>query len=238
MWDSIFYFVMVPMVYIAAAIFILGILFKLIMVIASPAIPGTLGVFPRKVPGPIGVLKDSLLVPAAWRHSKIFWFFTIAFHLAFLLLFIGHLELIREIKIIQVIPHKVFLGAGFVGIVLIITTLYFLFRRFSSPVRGISVPEDYILLLLLFLTMIFGSHLHLADRYSESGIDIQLADYRAYLSSLIAFKPVVPEEISFSPHYVLVVLHIFFANLFLIFFPFSKMIHAVFTFAAHILKRK
>lgn len=226
------------MVYIAAAIFIIGILFKLFMVIVSPPITGTLGLFPRKIPGPIGILKDSLLVPTAWRHSKIFWFFIIAFHLAFLLLFIGHLELIREFKIIQVIRHEVFLGAGFVGIVLIITTLYFLFRRFSSPVRGISVPEDYILLLLLFLTMIFGSHLHLAARYTESGLDIQVEDYRTYLSSLVAFKPLVPEEISDSPHYVLVVLHIFFANLFLIFFPFSKMIHSVFTFAAHILKRK
>jgi len=238
MWDSIFYFVMVPMVYIAAAIFVLGILFKLVMVLLSPALPGTLGVFPRKVPGPIGILKDSLLAPTAWRHSKIFWSVIIAFHVAFFLLFIGHLELIREIKLIQVIPHDVFLGAGWVGIVLIITTLYFLFRRFGSPVRGISVPEDFILLLLLFLTMAFGSHLHLAARYSETGLDITVPDYRAYLSSLIALKPVVPEEISFSPHYVIVVLHIFFANLFLIFFPFSKMIHAVFTFFAHKLKRK
>lgn len=238
MWDSIFYFVMVPMVYIAAAIFVLGILFKLVMALLSPALPGTLGMFPRKVPRPIGILKDSLLVPTAWRHSKIFWFVTIAFHAAFLLLFLGHLELIREIKLIQIIPHDVFLGAGFVGIVLIITTLYFLFRRFSSPVRFISVPEDYLLLLLLFLTMVFGSHLNLAAAYSETGLDITVPDYRAYLSSLIALKPVVPEEISFSPHYVIVVLHIFFANLFLIFFPFSKMIHAVFTFFAHKLKRK
>lgn len=238
MWDSIFYFVMVPMVYIAAAIFILGILFKLAMILLSPSLPGTLGVFPRKVPRPIGILKDSLLVPTAWRHSKIFWFVTIAFHAAFLLLFIGHLELIREIKLIQIIPHDIFLGAGFVGIVLIITTLYYLFRRFGSPVRGISVPEDYILLLLLFLTMVFGSHLNLAARYSETGLDITAADYRAYLSSLVAFKPVVPEEISYSPHYIMVVLHILFANLFLIFFPFSKMIHAVFTFFAHRLKRE
>jgi nitrate reductase gamma subunit len=229
---------MVPMVYIAAAIFILGILFKLVMVLSSPSLPGTLGVFPRKVPLPVGILKDSLLVPTAWKYSKIFWFVTIAFHAAFLLLFLGHLELVREIKLIQIIPHDIFLGAGFVGIVLVFTTLYFLFRRFASPVRGISVPEDYILLLLLFLTMVFGSHLHLAARYSETGLDITVADYRAYLGSLAAFKPVVPEEISYSPHYVIVVLHIFFANLFLIFFPFSKMIHAVFTFFAHKLKRK
>jgi nitrate reductase gamma subunit len=209
-----------------------------LLVLFSPSIPGTLGIFPRKLPRPLGVLKEAFLVPAAWRQSKIFWLFIVAFHVAFLLLFIGHLELIREIKIIQIIPHEVFLGAGWVGIVLVISTLFFLLRRFSSPVRGISVPEDYLLLILLFLTIIFGSHMHLAARYGVAGFDIQVEDYRAYLSSLFAFKPMVPEEISDSPHYVILVLHIFFANLVMITFPFSKMIHSVFVFFAQQLKRK
>jgi nitrate reductase gamma subunit len=238
MWNSIFYFVMVPMVYIAFATLILGIIFKFLRVWFSPSIPGTLGIFPQKIPRPLGVLKDSFLVPAAWKKSKIFWLAIISFHIAFILLILGHLELIKEIKIIQVIPHQVFLGAGWVGIILTITTLYFLFRRFSSPVRLISVPEDYILLILLFLTIIFGSHMHLAARYSESGFDIQLSDFRAYLSSLFAFKPAIPSEISDSPHYVLLVIHIFLANLVMIFFPFSKMIHSVFVFFSQNLKRK
>ena len=238
MWNSIYYFVMVPMVYIAFAILILGVIYKFLRVLLSPSIPGTLGLFPRKLPRPLGVLKDSFLVPAAWRESKIFWLVIIAFHVAFVLLFLGHLELIKEIKIIQIIPHQVFLGAGWVGIALTITTLYFLFRRFSSPVRQISVPEDFLLLILLFLTIIFGSHMHLAARYSEVGFDIQVSDYRAYLSSLFAFKPVIPSEISDSPHYVLMVIHVFFANLVMIFFPFSKMIHSVFVFFAQQLKRK
>ena len=237
MWNSIYYFVMVPMVYIAFATLILGILFKFMRVVFSPPIPGALGIFPRKLPKPLGVLKDSFLVPAAWCSSKIFWLAIMAFHLAFLLLFIGHLELIKDFKIIQVISHEVFLGAGWVGMVLIFTTLFFLMRRFSSPVRQISIPEDYILLIVLFLTFIFGSHMHLAARYSESGFDIQVGDYRAYLSSLFAFKPAIPAEISDSPHYIMLVLHIFLANLVMIFFPFSKMIHSVFVFFAQRIKR-
>jgi nitrate reductase gamma subunit len=229
---------MVPMVYIAFATLILGILFKFMLVVFSPPIPGTMGIFPRKLPKPLGVLKDSFLIPAAWRSSKIFWLAIVAFHLAFLLLFIGHLELIKDFKIIQVISHEVFLGAGWVGIVLIFTTLYFLMRRFGSPVRQISIPEDYILLIVLFLTFIFGSHMHLAARYSESGFDIQVGDFRAYLSSLFAFNPIIPEEISESPHYILLVIHVLLANLFMIFFPFSKMIHSVFVFFAHKIKRK
>lgn len=238
MWNSIYYFIMVPMVYVAFAILILGIIFKFCMVMFSPAIPGTLGVFPRKIPRGLGILKDSLLAPAAWKKNKVFWLIIMAFHVAFLLLILGHLELIREFKIIQVIPHEIFLGAGWVGITLMITTLYFLMRRFSSPVRGISIPEDFILLILLFLTIIFGSHMHLAARYSETGFDIQIADYRAYLSSLFDFRPAIPGEITDSPHYVLLVLHVLFANLVMIFFPFSKMIHSIFVFFSHKLKRK
>jgi nitrate reductase gamma subunit len=154
------------------------------------------------------------------------------------LLFFGHLELIKEFKFIQLIPHDVFLGAGWVGIALMFTTIYFMMRRFSTPVRQISVPEDYILLILLFLTIIFGSHMHLAARYSESGFDIVVGDYRAYLSSLFAFKPKLPDEITQSPHYVILVIHIFFANLVMIFFPFSKMIHSVFVFLSQNFKRK
>lgn len=238
MWDTIYYLVMVPMVYVAFAVLILGTLYKLVRVMAAPTVPGSMGMFPRRVPRPIGVLKDSFLAVPAWRKSKVFWVVIMAFHIAFVLLFLGHLELIKEFKFIQLIPHEVFLGAGWVGIVLIFTTAYFMMRRFSSPVRLISVPEDYVMLILLFLTIIFGSHLHLAARYSETGLDIVVADYRAYLGSLFAFKPKIPDEILYSPHYVILVIHIFFANLVMIFFPFSKMIHSVFVFLSQNFKRK
>jgi nitrate reductase gamma subunit len=238
MWDTIFYLIMVPMVYVAFATLLLGTIYKFVRVMASPTVPGSMGMFPRKLPKTLGVLKDSFLVVSAWRKSKVFWVVILAFHMAFILLFVGHLELIREFKFIQVIRHEVFLGAGWVGIILMVTTLYFLMRRFSTPVRQISVPEDYILLILLFLTIIFGSHMHLAARYSETGFDIVVDDYRAYLSSLFAFKPKIPEEISYSPHYVILVIHIFFANLVMIFFPFSKMIHSIFVFLSHNFKRK
>ncbi len=239
MWDKIYYFVMVPMVYAAFAILILGIIFKFVLYLVSPGIKGTRATFPKRLPRMIGVLTDAFAVPTAFRKARVFWFFIIAFHVSFLLLFIGHLELIRNFKILQVIPHEVFLGAGWVGITIIVAVLFFLFRRFTPPSRIISVPEDYILLLLLFLASIFGSHMHLAARYGIAGFDIPLDEgYRAYLGSMAAFKPELPATITSSPHYVIVMLHIFFANLFLMIFPFSKMIHSVFIFFSFNLKRK
>jgi len=237
-WSDVFYFVMVPMVYAAFLIFIAGVIFRLIVVFSSKKARGTFSTYPKKLPRPLGVLKDAFLVPVAWRRDKILWFFIIVYHAAFVLLFIGHLELIKNFALIQVIPHKVFLGAGVVGIVLIVSVLYFLFRRFKSPWRGISVPEDFLILLLLFVTMIIGSHLNLASRYNAAGFDIPVQDYRTYLSSLLAFRPVIPDGITGSPHYVLVALHIFFANLVLMIIPFSKIIHMAFTFLSLNVQRK
>ena len=77
------------------------------------------------------------------------WVFLIMFHVAFLLLVLGHLELISGIGVLQMIKHEVFLGSGFVGITLFVALLFLLFRRFHSPNRELSVPEDYYLLILL-----------------------------------------------------------------------------------------
>ena len=98
--------------------------------------------------------------------------------------------------------------------------------------------EDFVLLILLFLTMVIGSHLHLAARYGVAGFDIPVEDYRAYLSGMMCLAPVIPDGIKGSPHYVLVALHIFLANLVLIFFPFTKMVHSVFAFFAHNIARR
>jgi nitrate reductase gamma subunit len=147
------------------------------------------------------------------------------FHLCFFLLVIGHIELIAKIDALQVIGHEVFIGRGLVGLVLALALLFFLFRRFVSPNRDLSVPEDYYLLILLFLTVIFGSEMDWARRwYDYSEMTVQ--DYRAYLFSLLMLKPVLPAAITGSGHSFMLVLHVFFANLFLMFFPFSKIMHA------------
>lgn len=240
MWSNVFYFVMVPMVYIACAVLVGGLIFKLAVILFSKKFKGSLATYPKRLPRPVGVAVEAFAVPSAWRKDKAFWLFIIAFHVSFFLLILGHLELIREFKLLQIIPHQVFLGAGAVGIILIVTVLYFLFRRFRSPWREISVPEDFLILILLFLTMFLGSHLHLSARLYAGGgaFDIPVEAYREYLSSLVAFKPTVPSGIADSPHYILVALHIFLANLVLMLLPFSKVIHMVFTFLSLNLKRK
>jgi nitrate reductase gamma subunit len=233
------YFILIPMVYIAFATLIFGLIYRFYSIWKAPAPVGTGAIFPKKGSKVSGLIYDAMLVPMAYAKQKGFWFIIMLFHITFFFLFLGHLELVADFKFIQIIPHRIFLGGGLVGIILMLTTLYFLFRRFGTPYREISIPEDFIILLVLFFCILFGSILHLAERYSDWGavLRVDINVYRNWLQSLLLFKPQLSYNITELSHYTILVLHVLFANIFLMMFPFSKMIHSVFTFLAHYRKR-
>ena len=234
--QSIYYFVLVPMVYIAFSIFAVGTTFRLINIFRQPKHPTTLQIYPEKTPRWLWALHDTFLFPTVRRHKPMLWCFLITFHICLLLLLIGHIELLGEFKVFQVIPHQVFIGQGFVGLIVAICLLYFLFRRFLSPVRELSVAEDYYLLILLLLIVIFGSEMDWARRWYEYG-ELDTEDYQAYLWSLLTFRPVLPDNVIYSGHSFMLVLHVFFANLFLIFFPFSQAMHSFLSLPVNKLRR-
>jgi nitrate reductase gamma subunit len=224
------------MVYVACAVFVVGTVIRLVKILLEPKHPTTLQIYPEQRPRWLWALHDTFLLPTVRRHKPVFWIVLMLFHIAFLLLIIGHLELIAEIKIFQLIPHEVFLGKGFVGLVLCLAVLYFLFRRLVSPTKDLSVPEDYYLLILLLLTFIFGSQMDWARRWY--GYDSLTVDgYREYLSSLLYLKPYVSSDLTAPGHSFMLLLHVFFANLFLIFFPFSDFMHSVFSLPMNKLRR-
>jgi nitrate reductase gamma subunit len=224
------------MVYVAFATFIIGTTVRLIKIFREPKHPTTLQIFPEKRPKWLWALHDTFLFPTVRRHKPVLWVFLMAFHICILLLIIGHLELFGEIKIFQIIPHNVFLGQGFVGLILSIALLYFLFRRFLSPVRELSVAEDYYLLILLFLVVLFGSQLDWAETWYGYE-ELTVGEYRMYLSSLLYLRPELPAEVIDSGHSFVLVLHIFFANLFLMFFPFSQSMHSFLSLPMNKLRR-
>jgi nitrate reductase gamma subunit len=234
--ETLYYIILVPMVYVAFAVFFIGTAIRLVKIFREPKHPTTLQIFPEKKPNWLWALYDSFLFPTVRKHKPVLWVFLIVFHIGILLLIIGHLELFGEFEIFQVIPHEVFLGKGFVGLIVSISLLYFLFRRFVSPVRELSVPEDYYLLVLLFLIVIFGSQMDWARRWYEYG-ELDVEHYRTYLSSLLHFKPELPYEITDTGHSFMLVLHVFFANLFLMFFPFSQSMHSFLSLPMNKLRR-
>ena len=234
--ETLYYIILVPMVYVAFATFFIGTAVRLIKIFKEPKHPTTLQIYPEKKPRWLWGLLDAFLFPTVRRHKPLLWIFLMAFHICILLLIIGHLELFGEIEFLQIIPHEIFLGQGLVGLVATIALLYFLFRRFRSPVRELSVPEDYYLLILLFLVVLFGSQMDWARRwyfYETISVD----QYREYLSSLLYFDPYLPPELTDSGHSFMLVLHVFFANLFLIFFPFSQLMHSFLALPMNKLRR-
>jgi nitrate reductase gamma subunit len=234
--ETVYYIILVPMVYLAFAVFLVGTAVRLVKLFRAPKNPATLQIFPEKKPQRLWALHDTFLLPTVRRHKPVLWFFLMLFHIAFLLLIIGHLELFGDFRIFQVIEHEVFLGRGFVGLILTIALIYFLFRRFTSPVKDLSVPEDYYLLILLFLTVLFGSQMDWARRWYEYS-DLLAEDYREYLSSLLFLRPKLSPSLTLSGHSFMLVLHVFFANLFLMFFPFSQVMHSFIAMPINRLRR-
>ena len=223
--DTVIYFILVPMVYAAVAIFLVGTVVRLVQIMRAPKQPTTLQIYPQRKPAWLWALHDTFLFPTVRKHQPLFWVVLIAFHAALLLLIIGHIELLGDFVIFQIIPHEVFIGKGFVGLILAFSLLYFLMRRLSSPVKELSVPEDYYLLILLFLAVLFGSEMDWARRWYGYG-EMDVSHYRDYLLSLVTLRPELPYETTFSGHSFMLVVHIFFANLFLAFFPFSQAMHS------------
>jgi nitrate reductase gamma subunit len=234
--QTIYYLILVPMVYVAFAIFLVGTTIRLVKLFSKPPHPATLQIFPAKRPGWLWTIGDTFLLPTVRRHDPVLWIFLMLFHLCLFLLLIGHLELFASFSIFQIIPHEVFLGRGFVGLILILALLYFLFRRFVSPYRDLSIPEDYYLLILLVLTMLFGSQMDWARRWYDYG-ELGVQDYRTYLLSLLYLKPELPTQVMFAGHSFMLVLHVFFANLFIMFFPFSKIMHSFLALPINKLRR-
>ena len=116
------------------------------------------------------------------------------------------------------------------GILLMIALIYYLFRRLASPYKEISIPEDFILLFLLILAVVMGDYMRFVGK-------IHVPDYRAYLQSLLALKPAFPKALADSSTKWALDFHILFANLLLIFFPFSKLVHVIATFPANLARR-
>ncbi|MBN2489795.1 MAG: respiratory nitrate reductase subunit gamma [Planctomycetes bacterium] len=236
---TIHYVILVPMVYVALVVFLAGTAWRGVRIFRGlrASLAGTVG--PTRPPRRIGALYETLLLPKVLRHHPVRWALAATFHLALLLLVLSHLELVTEIGALQVVPHDVPLGSGVVGAIFVVAVLFFLCRRFHAPARAISAASDYYLLIVLLLTALFGLELHLA-RSLFGYATVEVDAYREYLSSLLTLRPTLPEALTldFVGHPFLLALHVFFANLFLLLFPWSKMMHALLAFALTRLGRR
>jgi nitrate reductase gamma subunit len=224
------------MVYIAVAVFLFGSIYQIVRWLRTSKSRVRQGMFPK----PTGAArflklgKDSLIFPQVLDTDKWMWFFVFGMHLAGIGLFVGHMRLITELPFANLIgsggmEKLAGLAGGGIGIALFVAFTYFLLRRFKSPYRELSVPEDYLLLVLILLLILLGDHLRFTKPFD-------LATYRDYMSSLLHFKPAFPTLIALSADKWVLDGHVLTANLLLIYFPFSKLVHSIGGFAGNLLR--
>ena len=73
--ETLYYIILVPMVYLAFAVFLIGTTVRLIKIFREPKHPSTLQIFPEKRPGWLWALFDTFLFPTVRRHKPVLWFF-------------------------------------------------------------------------------------------------------------------------------------------------------------------
>ncbi|BEQ15912.1 respiratory nitrate reductase subunit gamma [Desulfoferula mesophila] len=236
MVNQIFYVITVPMVYLAVAWCLVGIAVKVARVAKTPAHPFTLKIFPDKDHPVPSAVWGALSMPTVRRHNPTFWVFLILFHIGVALLILSHLDMLPWFNIYpEDSPNMI--GNGAVGVVVTAAILYFLLRRFAGPLREVSVPADYLLLFLLFCVAMSGDIISWANSWSENGFVLTKQDFGEYLNGLFHFSWADPAETIDGGHYVVLVTHVFLANLFLMVLPFSKIMHTFFAIPLNKLRR-
>ena len=95
------------------------------MILRSAPPPYPLRLYPARGRPGLAALGDTFAMPQVRRHRPLFWVFLMIYHAAFLLLILGHLDILPQINILPA-ESRHMLGAGAVGVAVTIPLLYFL----------------------------------------------------------------------------------------------------------------
>lgn len=155
--------------------------------------------------------------------SQWLWIFALLFHYAFLVIILRHFRFFLEpvpvcLQAVEFLDSIMAVGTPvlFLSGPVIVAALFFLFlRRLYDPkVRYISLLGDYFPLFLLLAVAFSGISL----RYWTK---VDIASVKVLTMGLVTFSPVVPASIG-AAFYV----HMAFVASLLMYFPFSKLMHA------------
>jgi len=235
LFDWLEYFITVPMVYIAIAFCLVAIVVRMVKVARSPA-PFQLALYPAVDRPVMAALGDALGMSQIRRRKPVFWFFLMMFHVGLVLLLLGHLDILPQVNIVSP-ESRHMLGAGAVGLAVTIPAFYFMFRRFRGMNRQISVPSDYLLLLLLVFLFLLGDLMSWGNSWTAHGFVMTKADFSSYFDGLARFTFADPRLVLHGSHYHFVVLHVLLANLLFLILPFTKIAHAFFSVPLNVVRR-
>ncbi len=235
--ENLYYFIMVPMVYLAIVALVAGVAARIAVIVRAPVHPYPLRLYPAaRAPG-LAALRDTFAMTQVRKHKPGFWAFLMIYHVAFALLILGHLDIFSGISLLPE-GSKHMLGAGAVGVAVTLSLLAFLVRRFRSPEREISTPGDYLVLLLLLFIFLLGDAISWSNSWGPHGFVITKADFAKYFDGLASLSFRNPREVLPGSHYHFIVLHVLLANLFLITLPFTKIMHTFLALPINSLRRR
>ena len=235
--DRIDYAIMVPLLYLSILALLVGIVWKIVVIMRSAPPPYPLRLYPAPARPGLAALGDTFAMPQVRRHRPLFWVFLMIFHAAFLLLILGHLDILPRIRILPA-GSRHMIGGGAVGLGVTIPLLYFLGRRMRSPNREISVFSDYLLLLLLLFLFLFGDMMSWGNSWSAHGFVMTKQDFSKYFDGVARFTFADPRAVLPGSHYHFAVIHVLLAEVFFVVLPFSKIMHTFFSVPINLLRRR
>lgn len=211
--------------FITAVVFFGGIAYRVIHLWRSPRAAVSLVVPPqrRSVGSAVGAIATEVVTfRRVFKGSKALWAVSWLFHVSVFVFVVGHFRLFIDFSwlwnLLRLTPEQVdqlaFVGGAASGTVFMLGLVALLVRRLRMPVRSLSVPSDYLLLLLLLAIAVTGNYMRFL-------MHIELEPYRAFFSNLFGLRFGVPvQNAVFLLHFLLV-------QVFLIYFPFSKLVHVI-----------
>lgn len=208
------------MVYFSIAICIVGLIYQFYLWGKTPKNNVPVNIFPQaKEHDLLGTLQDVIFMPEVLKINKPMWIIALYMHLIAPLVILGHFRLIPGVS--EELFQKgstleTVIGVMAIGLVLCV--LYLLITKFTLPYRAMCVPADYLLMGNLLAIVLSGIYLHY---YA----DIPVVAYQQYIQSLIQLEPSLNTSILNSASLGAFVTHIFFVNLAILYFPFSKLIY-------------
>lgn len=226
------------LVYVGLAVFTLGMAWRVWQWSRTPRSPVRLALYPKPTTaaGRLGkLMKDTFIAPQSFEMTPKLMVVAMAFHLAALAGFVGHLRLVREFDFLVALIGEEGMATfaawsgGIAGLVMMFAVLYWIGRRTFGPYRHLSTPEDYLLLVLLLGVIVMGNHLRFVGHLPASV-------YIEWFQSLLRFQPMFPPELAESSTRLALNWHMIFVAAFLSYFPFSKLTHAIGAFATNLVR--
>lgn len=222
--------------YLTVVVFLGGLIYNIISWLRTPAPSTELSVYPK----PSGAMVapslaiDEIIFPRMFSR-RILWVFGVMLHLSLLGIAVGHIRIFGEPQFVwnilrlneQGVDTFAYIVGGTVGIAFLVALLVLLARRFFGIMKRVSIPIDYLVLILLIAVAISGD-------YMRFFMHLDMSEVQTYFASLVRFNPIITPTI-LEPAFVV---HNVITQSLLIYIPFSKIVHMVGSFVTNYLVKR